>query len=162
MIFFIALVHLSAPCSAHPSGAPTHDSTARQILETAVYEYLQLIAPGKAQLEQVMQQPSLFVAKCQLCTGSKAAFQRYYRLAGSVATTHYPDLFGSSGKEAQFQQLQSLVAAAVKYYLSKHPLTAAERTAIQQKLEAERLRSMNRLKIKQCASCDGACTANEP
>lgn len=131
-----------------------NNSSAKEIVEEAVFSLLEQMLPSKQQVKYVLSSSKLFVPKCNLCAGSKAAFQRYERQAGSVPTTNYTVLFSSTDDDARFSELQVMVETAMKHFFSSNTFTSEQKNAIKEKLKAERLRSMTNLHVKKCATCD--------
>ena len=149
----------AAPAAAVKLSANNHllnDSSARDIVEDAVFSLLKLMAPSKEQVKHVLKNSKLFIPKCNLCSGSKAAFEEYMKKAGAVPTPDYAALFNSPNHDVQFKELQTLVETAIRHYLEDNSFSAEETKEIKEKLSQERLRSMKNLHVKKCATCDGA------
>lgn len=134
--------------------------TAKAIVQQAVYDYLLVSEYSTAGVQSMLDDPQLFIPKCQLCEGSKQAFVRYIAENEKPALAHWmkfsvdPDF--SSTQEKKMAALQKMVAGAVEMYYGH--FSAAQVTVMKKKMAAERKQSMSLSNdTRKCASCDGAC-----
>lgn len=144
----------------HPVKAPEN---ARQLVSAAVYNYLWARNYNTAQVADLDTINALFIAKCQICEGSRQGFRDYAQKSTVTddATRHTFDLrvgLFTGTTEERLAALERLVSEAVKEYYTSRLFSASDIEKLQGMLSSERKKSMSLAGGRKCASCDGACT----
>lgn len=132
---------------------------ARMYMEKTVLEFLAEKRFYAAEARKISEDYGLFIGKCKICEGSRAAFAQYAAAPPDIESMPlYRDtaLF-SANKETKLKALEKLVSLAVTAGLKKHGFNKKQRKAMLAKLEAEKQRSSMLTNGGYCASCTGSC-----
>ena len=110
---------------------------------------------------------SLYVGKCLICNGTKAACTQYVKLAENAATIPQDESivegFSTASKEERLRRLEWIVEQAITRYFYDYPgFTDLDIQHWNEKLEEQRKRSMSLAAGRKCASCDGATRKKSP
>lgn len=134
----------------------------RQLVAVAVFDYINQRLYNSKGIKKVLDNKSLYIGKCMICSGTQDAFVRYVktRTVDTDFTNQTYDLrvplFGDN-QEEQMTALEKLVNEAVKDYYDNYNFSKAEIERMKTILNLERKNSMSIAGGKKCASCDGAC-----
>lgn len=136
--------------------------SARQLIAVAVYDYINQRLYNSNEVRKVLDNKSLYIGKCMICSGTQDAFSKYVetRTVDTDFTNQTYDLrvplFGDN-QEGQMAALEKLVNEAVQDYYDNYNFSIAEIERMKAMLNLERKKSMSIAGGKKCASCDGAC-----
>ena len=132
---------------------------ANELVEAALFRLLSIRRFNNADVRKLYLNDSLFVPKCRLCAGARAAFKRYAQFARVSDPTPPEWEMGlmSPVLEEQKWMLEKLLNTALQeYYSGTEFFTESEVAAMQSKIAGERKTSMRIASGKQCPICDGA------
>jgi len=131
-------------------------------MNIAVLEGLQKnnFDPGVAKI--ISTDYSLYIGKCQICEGVRAAFTDYSKTVKKedATYTNITALTDTSTK-VKLQALEKLVQQYVQAYFTAHAYTKEQQTALEKQLANEADRSKMITKASYCASCTGSCKKPE-
>lgn len=141
-------------------------ATARQIVATAVYDYIDQRIFNTAEVKKLLSNQQLYIGKCMICGGTQDGFRNYTEqknITADVTNQTYDlriSLFGGKPEE-QLAALETLVEEAISDFYENYNFSKADISSMKAMLTAERKKSMGIAGGKKCASCDGACKKTE-
>ena len=132
--------------------------TSKTFMALAVSEGLEKMQLHPVQAKKVADDNALFVGKCNICEGVRAAFSKYgARVNQNDAAYQSVAGFDQADKEVRLQALEKLVGQFVDDYYVNHKYSATARDAMQQQLEKNAAKNKQMANVKYCASCTGSC-----
>lgn len=133
--------------------------TANAFMKAAVLEGLQKNNFDIDLAQKVSVNYALFVGKCKICEGVKAAFSAYAKNTSLNKDIVYfkEPLLTDKDVEVRLKALEKLVQEYVEAYYIQHSYLEEEKTIMRNALEKEANNSKMMTNAKYCASCTGSC-----
>ena len=135
--------------------------SATDLIDAAVYSYFARRGYLREIVSLIGADNKLFVGKCAICNGTKAACARYVKDFAHAAFSPQDSLmdgFQAANTEERLRRLERIVEQAVQLYYYDYPgFTDTDVQYWETELADQRKRSMRIAPGRKCASCDGAC-----